>query len=426
MKIAVVGAGVSGLVSAYLLTRRGHEVSLFERESRFGGHSNTVSLPGGPNLDTGFIVYNEPAYPRFSALLAELGVDTQPSDMSFSVTCDACGIQFSSRGARGFLARPGGVLRPSGFRLARDIRRFYREAPIDMNDGGINTWTTAQYLERRRYSPEFIRHFIVPLAAAVWSSPPDEVDGFPATYLLRFLYNHGLVGGGSDRWRWRTVTGGSRSYVAALLSHLPHASSNMPVERITRDAYGATLSLNGGRRLEHFDATVLACHADEALALLGDADADEKRALGLFAYTRNRIVLHTDPAMLPQRPSARASWNYRTRDCRESGANLALTYHLNRLQSVWDGNDYCVSVNPTLPIAGSAIIEQFTFDHPRYTFRTLEGQRALETINGRRHTYFAGAHLGYGFHEDGVRSAYRVASLIDAATRAGVVTEQPQ
>jgi predicted NAD/FAD-binding protein len=262
----------------------------------------------------------------------------------------------------------------------------------------------------------------VPLAAAVWSSAPGEIQSFPAAYLLRFLTNHGLIGGGDGRWRWRTVTGGSRAYVRAIVGRLPSAFAKTPVERITRDATGVVLEIDGGRRRERFDAAVLACHADEALAMLADPDEPEREALGYFAYTRNRVVLHTDPSLLPERRSARASWNYLTEDCRRD-EGLALTYHLNRLQSIESATDYCVSVNPRLPIASATRIDEFTYDHPRYTFRTLEGQRKVQEINGRKRTFFAGAHLGYGFHEDGVESACRVAALVEALAATAAAEE---
>lgn len=416
MRVAIIGAGVGGLVSAYLLSKQ-HDVTLFERNGYFGGHSNTVSLSGASgevHLDTGFLVYNEPAYPRFSALLDELGVPTQPSDMSFSVTCRACDVQYSSRGPRGFLSHPRGMLRPAGLRLARDIARFYRDAPKSMESPDVAGLTLDAYLRLRRFSDEFRRHFLLPLTAAVWSTPPDQTDDFPAAYLLRFLYNHGLIGGaGTERWRWRTVQGGSRAYVNAITDRLPRALKETPVQGVLREATGVTIQLPGDE-LEQFDAVVFACHADEALALLGDATPEEQAALGCFSYTSNQVVLHTDSTRLPEREAARASWNYMTSDCRRPQADLALTYHLNRLQSLRDGTDYCVSVNSEFPIAADSIIRRFEYSHPRYTFDTLNGQRLVQQLNGRRNTFFAGAHLGHGFHEDGVASAYRVAALLGA------------
>ena len=256
MKIAVVGGGVSGLVSAYLLSKADHEVELFERDAHFGGHAHTVSVPGSQgdvHLDTGFVVYNEPAYPRFSRLLHELGVASQASDMSFSVSCHACGIEYSSRGLAGWLARPSTMLRPARLRFLWDLRRFYRDASNDTEDAALDNVTLLDYLRRRGYGDELRRHFIVPLAAAVWSMSPGAVDSFPARYLLRFLYNHGLVGSGSDNWRWRTVSGGSRSYVNAITSRLRATRSCTPVQTVQRHLDGVSLGLADGA-LHDYDA----------------------------------------------------------------------------------------------------------------------------------------------------------------------------
>jgi predicted NAD/FAD-binding protein len=411
VRIAVVGAGVSGLVSAYLLSKQ-HEVHLFERNDYFGGHANTHDV-AGVGVDTGFIVYNEPAYPRFSRLLDELCVATQPSDMSFSVTCHSCGIAYSSRGLRGFFARPATMLRPARARFGLEVLKFYRDAPQSIESPELDGLTLAQYLDARGFGDEFRRHFIVPLAAAVWSTAPGQVADFPARYMLRFLYNHGLVGGGDGRWRWRSVTGGSRSYVRAITDRLECARTEMPVHGIERTDNGVRLRFGHDYYLD-FDAAVIATHADEALAMLSDASTSELEALRCFTYSKNSVTLHTDASVLPRQRSARASWNYVTQDCRARGAELGLTYHLNRLQSLPGPTDYCVTVNPGAPIDPAGIISEISYTHPQYTFRTLEGQRRLAAVQGSRGVYFAGAHLGYGFHEDGVESAYRVAAMLGA------------
>lgn len=410
MKIAVVGAGVSGLVSAYLLSKR-HEVHLFERNDYFGGHANTHDVDG-VGVDTGFIVYNQPAYARFSRLLDELGVATQPSDMSFSVTCHACGIAYSSRGMAGFLAKPSTMLRPGRVHFGLDIRRFYKDAPASMNSPELDGLTLSQYLARRGYGDEFRRHFIVPLAAAVWSTAPGQVEEFPASYMLRFLYNHGLVGGHEGRWRWRTVSGGSRSYVSAITDRLDVKRTEMPVRGVERTDEGSVRLRFGHDYHLDFDRAVIATHADDALALLGDASSDELDALRCFAYTKNSVTLHTDTSLLPRQRAARASWNYMTDDCRKPGAELGLTYHLNRLQSLDGATEYCVTVNPGAGVDPASVIAVIGYTHPRYTFRALEGQGRVAALQGKRGVYFAGAHLGYGFHEDGVESAYRVVSML--------------
>ncbi len=418
MRVAIVGAGISGLAAAYLL-RRTHEVELFERNDYFGGHSNTIAAQQegqALGLDTGFVVYNEAAYPGFSRLLAELRVPTQTSDMSFAVSCRACRVEFSSRGLKGLVADHGVLVKPARWRLGWDVARFYRDGPRSISDPEVECLTLAGYLKRRGFSGEFRRHFILPLAAAVWSMAPGAADDFPAKYFLRFVYNHGLIGNAaSGRWRWRTVVGGSRRYVEAVVKELgcgAHAAA--PVRAIRRRGEGAVIDLASGES-HRFDAVVLACHADEARALLADASPEEEAALDSFSYGENRAVLHTDPALLPRRVAARASWNYITSDCRREGAPLALTYHLNRLQSIWRGPDYCVSVNPEIEPRPETVLREMVFSHPQYSFRTLEGQRLLEALQGRRRTFFAGAHLGYGFHEDGFASALRVAARLGVA-----------
>jgi predicted NAD/FAD-binding protein len=287
--------------------------------------------------------------------------------------------------------------------------RFFREASISI-EGLDFSESLGEYSTARGYSHVFRRHFLTPLAAAVWSMAPGDVDAFPARYFLAFLANHGLIGShGSGRWRWRTVVGGSRRYVEAIvraLSPAPQLSS--PVRSVTRQADSVVLHLEGGAE-QVYDAVVIACHADQALALLTDPSAEESAALGAFRYSTNRVVLHTDAAFLPRRSAARASWNYVTADCRRPNASLALTYHLNRLQAIWRGPDFCVSVNPRPdPLPGSIIREE-TYLHPIYTFATLDGQERVAALQGQRRTFYAGAHLGHGFHEDGFASALRVA-----------------
>jgi predicted NAD/FAD-binding protein len=410
VRIAIVGAGISGLTAAYLLSRA-HEVELFERNDYAGGHTNTVTLetPSGElGLDTGFIVYNETTYPGFTRLLAGLGVATQPSEMSLAVSCRPCDLEYSSRGARGMLAQPINLARPRRWRFAWDIYRFFRTAGAAMTSENLGDATLSDFISRERYGSEFRRHFVVPLVAAVWSTPPHEADAFPAQHFLRFIHNHGLIGR-TRGLRWRTVSGGSQTYVKRLLAAFPGRTRlSAPVTAVRRGAADVQVMVAGGE-WRTFDKVVLACHADEALALLVDPGDEERSALAAFTYTPNRIVLHTDATVLPKRKAARASWNYTTADCRRPGAPLALTYHLNRLQAIGPGVDYCVSVNPRLPICPESVIRELSYDHPRFTFETIAAQKRIEALNGERHTYFAGAHLGYGFHEDGFQSAVRVA-----------------
>lgn len=409
----MIGAGISGLSAVWLLARS-HEVVLFDREPRAGGHANTARVPtadGDVPVDTGFIVFNEATYPGFSAMLRALGVPTQPAEMSFGCRCDGCGLQYSSRGAAGFFARRSAMVRLGHWRLLAELRGFFADARRRLESGIDDGLTLGGYLAGR--GSELRGHFLVPLAAAVWSTAPAEVLDFPLLYLLRFLDNHGLIGFGRAV-RWRTITGGSNEYVRRVLATLPPGSIRLgDVVRSVRPVPGNAIEVaTAGGTNARFDAAVIATHADEALRLLHAATSAQRRALETFRYTTNRVVLHTDTSTLPGLRDARASWNVSTAGCQGEDRALSMTYDLSRLQSIPGPERFLVSVNPRKDLDPRRVVSEHAYSHPSYGPETLAAQRRVADIQGLDGVYFAGAHLGYGFHEDGHRSGASVAARL--------------
>ena len=412
-RIAVIGSGVAGLTAAYVLQRR-HDVTLFEAESRVGGHVNTVHLAGEDGdvaVDTGFIVFNEPNYPGFSRLLARLGVASQRSDMSFSMSCAATQLEYRGTNLNTVFAQRRNLLRPSFLRLLGDIRRFNRDASELIAQDDLTT-TLRDFIATQRYGRSFVEHYLLPLGSSVWSADPVQFLGFPAAALARFLHRHGLLELGRVP-EWRTIAGGSDRYVARILDRLAgRVRTSTPVTRIERDADGVRLWAPGHDGVR-FDEVVIAAHADQALGMLADADDREREMLSAFRFQPNRATLHTDRRLLPRNRRAWASWNFRhvtDPGHREGRRAATLTYHANRLQSLPATTDYCTTLNQDDAIDESTVIASFDFAHPVFDTAAMLAQRRHAEISGRRHTHFAGAYWGYGFHEDGVQSALRVAS----------------
>ncbi|MGH2857835.1 MAG: NAD(P)/FAD-dependent oxidoreductase [Solirubrobacteraceae bacterium] len=415
MKLAIIGAGVSGLVVAHLLSPE-HDVTLFEAGAHPGGHVNTIRVDTADethHVDTGFIVFNDRNYPGFQRLLTRLRVATQPSSMTFGVSDGRGDFEYNGATPNGLFAKRAHLATPWFHRMVADLARFQRAARELVASGvsGEDGPSLGEWLERQRFSRPFIERLIVPQASAVWSADPAQMWSFPAGFLAQFFDNHGMLSL-RGRPRWRTVTGGSARYVEALLAGFGgRLRLRTPVVSVTRHPGGVQLTPRGGDP-EPFDEVVLAAHSDQALALLRDATDREHELLGAIPYQRNEAVLHTDTRMLPRRRRAWASWNCHLLE--RSDHRTTVTYHMNRLQSLDAREQLCVTLNRTGEIDPDRVIETIDYAHPVYTAAGVAAQRRVAEIDGRGHTHFCGAYWGWGFHEDGVQSALRVAARFGA------------
>ncbi len=409
--IAVVGAGISGLAVASLLSRR-HRVDLFEQERRLGGHTHTVLVDGPTGalpLDTGFLVHNDRTYPNLVRLFAELGVATRDSDMSFAVSCRRSGLEYSSRGANGFFAQRRNLVSPTHLSLLREIVRFNREAPALLGAPDAERQTLGDFLDSRRFGEGFTHRYLFPMASAIWSASLDAIRSFPALTLIRFFDNHGLLSM-SAQPTWKVVAGGSHTYIPKLVARLSgDVHEGARIEAVRRNEAGVTIAFRD-RPSMAFDDVVFACHGDQVLSLLADPSDRERSVFEGFTTTTNVAWLHTDASVLPAQARARASWNYRL--AADADAPPTVTYDLNRLQGLTAPEQYCVTLNPAGGIDERRVLGRFVSRHPLYTREAIRAQRLWGDVSGVNRTHYCGAYWFYGFHEDGLNSALRVARAL--------------
>ncbi|MFE9364107.1 NAD(P)/FAD-dependent oxidoreductase [Streptomyces sp. NPDC006978] len=413
-RTAVVGSGVAGLTAAHVLGKA-HDVTLLEADERVGGHAHTHDLSASDGrthrVDSGFIVHNRRTYPHLLRLFDELEVDTQESEMSMSVRCEGCGLEYAgARGAAGLLARPGSVLRGPYLRMLTEVPRFHRAARALLAlPEGTAEMTLGEFAARGRFSPYFSAHFLTPMVSAVWSVDPVTALRYPARYLFRFLEHHGMLTIG-DSPVWRTVTGGSRAYVDRVVKQVHSVRTGTPVRAVRRHSSGVEVVTEDGTTRE-YDAVVVATHPDQALRLLADPTDEERRTLGAFRYSRNPTLLHTDTTLLPRSRGAAASWNYLMPSCAADADRVTVSYDMNRLQRLDAPERFVVTLNGADRVVPDSVRARMVYEHPVFTPESVAAQARLPALSGPV-TAFAGAYHGWGFHEDGCRSGVRAAEAL--------------
>lgn len=415
MKIAIIGAGISGLTAAYYLNKE-HDVCVYESAPIIGGHTATIDVESHGRhyaVDTGFIVYNDWTYPNFIRLLDELKVETQPTSMSFSVSCESSGLEYAGSNLNTLFAQRKNLLSPTFWKILKDIVRFNREAIADLDADKIDkAMTLREYLQANNYSEAFKDNYLVPMGAAIWSAGVDSMLDFPLLFFVRFFKNHGLLSV-RNRPQWRVIKGGSRQYLAPLTSSFLHCiKTNTRITDVQREADQVWISTDTGER-EAYDYLVIATHSDQALALLNQPTKDEEDILGKIPYQNNEVVLHTDITRLPANRRAWACWNYRLSSAdNNQGAMSRLTYDMNLLQGIESPETFCVSLNQTDTIDPEKIIGSYNYSHPVFTLTGMQAQSQWEALAGENRTWFCGAYWANGFHEDGVKSALKVVNSI--------------